>query len=203
MKRRKPESLGRTLALTTAALLLYVPANLYPIATLPINNRPTEYTVFEGVIDLSKAGLWDLALLVFFASFAIPILKLLGLGWCIFSVMRKSEQRLRAKTRAYRVVEEIGRWSMVDPFVIGAFVPVMDYKGLIYARAEAGVVPFTAVVILTIVSAKTFDPRLMWDSGAQRSSKRQTKPRRARCRRAAASAVGGRGWYGRSRSRRS
>lgn len=162
--RRKPESLSRTIALTLAGLLLYIPANLYPLATLPIHYQPTTYTVLEGVIELAQNGLWDLAILVFTASFAIPFLKLAGIGWCIFSVLRRSNTHLVAKTHTYRMVEEIGRWSMVDPFVIGAFVPVMNYNSLIYGRAEPAAVPFTCVVILTIIAAKTFDPRLMWDA---------------------------------------
>ena len=164
IRRRKPEAVSRTIALTGAALLLYIPANIYPLATLPINYQPTTYTVLQGVIELAQAGLWDLALLVFAASFLIPFLKLAGIGWCVVSVLRRSRRHLVLKTRAYRVVEEIGRWSMVDPFVIGAFVPVMNYNALIYGRAEAAALPFTMVVVLTIVSARTFDPRLMWDA---------------------------------------
>jgi len=168
VRRRKPQSISRTIALTLAALLLYIPANIYPLATLPINYKPTKYTVLQGVIDLAQAGLWDLAILVFCASFLIPFLKLVGLTWCVVSVLRRSDRHLVAKARTYRVVEEIGRWSMVDPFVIGAFVPVMNYNALIYGRAEAASVPFTAVVVLTIISAKTFDPRLMWDAARRR-----------------------------------
>lgn len=164
VRRRKPEAMSRTIALTLAALLLYIPANIYPLATLPINYQPTTYTVLQGVIELARAGLWDLAILVFSASFLIPFLKLIGIGWCVLSVLRRSSRHLVLKTRTYRVVEEIGRWSMVDPFVIGAFVPVMNYNALIYGRAEAASVPFTLVVVLTIVSARTFDPRLMWDA---------------------------------------
>lgn len=163
--KRKPESISRTIALTLAGALLYIPANLYPLATLPIHYQPTTYTVLEGVIELAQAGLWDLAILVFTASFAIPFLKLAGIGWCLWSVLRRSSRHLVAKTHTYRVVEELGRWSMVDPFVIGAFVPVMNYNALIYGRAEPAAVPFTAVVILTIIAAKAFDPRLMWDAG--------------------------------------
>ena len=164
---RQAFSVSRTLALTIAAVLLYIPANIYPLATLPIGFHPTKYTVLQGVIDLFQAGLLGLALLVFTASFAIPMLKLVGLGWCVASVLTRSNRRLVAKTRTYRVVEEIGRWSMVDPFVIGCFVPVMHYNALIYGRAEPAAVPFTAVVILTIISAKTFDPRLMWDAAGR------------------------------------
>jgi paraquat-inducible protein A len=165
---RKPESQGRSLALTAAAVLFYIPANLYPLATLPIGLTPTKYTVLEGIIDLADAKLIGLAVLVFCASFAIPFLKLAGLSWCISSVMRRSKRRLVTKTRLFNVIEEIGRWSMVDPFVIGCFTPVMHYNAFIYGRAEAAAVPFTAVVILTIIASKTFDPRRMWDAARSR-----------------------------------
>ena len=164
---RKPEAVGRASALSLAALLFYIPANLLPLATLPIGLTPTRYTVLQGVIDLGQAHLFGLALLVFCASFAIPFLKLVGLGWCLASVLRRSSTRLRAKTRLYRVVEEIGRWSMVDPFVIACFVPVMQYNALIYGRAEAAATPFALVVVLTIVAARCFDPRIMWDAARQ------------------------------------
>jgi paraquat-inducible protein A len=167
LRRRRKYSIPRTAALTIAAVLLYIPANVFPLATLPIHYHPTKYTVLQGVIDLFQAGLFGLALLVLTASFAIPGLKLVGLGWCVQSVLRRSPDRLVLKTRTYRVVEEIGRWSMVDPFVIGCFTPVMHYNALIYGRAEPAAVPFTAVVVLTIISAKTFDPRLMWDAAGR------------------------------------
>jgi paraquat-inducible protein A len=161
---RKPQSMARTAALGIAALLLYFPANLYPLATLPIGLIPTRYTVLQGVIDLGAAQLWGLALLVFTASFAIPFLKIAGLSWLVISVLRRSAKRLVFKTRLYGVIEEIGRWSMIDPFVICCFTPVMHYNALIYGRAEAAAVPFTAVVLLTTLASKTFDPRRIWDA---------------------------------------
>ncbi len=165
---RKPESVGRSSALTLAALLFYVPANLLPLATLPIGLTPTRYTVLQGVIDLVQANLWGLAALVFSASFAIPFLKLAGMGWCLFSVWRGSSRHLRGKTRLYHIVEEIGRWSMVDPFVIACFVPVMQYNALIYGRAEAAATPFAMVVVMTMLATRCFDPRLMWDAIGRR-----------------------------------
>jgi paraquat-inducible protein A len=161
---REVDSVTRTLALTSAGLLLYIPANVFPIATLPIGLHPTKYNVLQGVIDLGQAGLFGLALLVFCASFAIPFLKLAGIGYCLVSVVRKSRRHLVAKTRIYRVVAEIGRWSMVDPFVIACFVPVMHYNTFIYGRAEAAAPAFAGVVILTMIAARSFDPRLMWDA---------------------------------------
>jgi paraquat-inducible protein A len=164
---RRSDSVSRTIALLLAAVLLYFPANLYSIATIPIDLRPTAYTVFGGIIDLSKSRLFGLALLVFCASFAIPILKMVGLSWCAVSSMRRSNRRLIGKTRVYRLLEEIGRWSMVDPFTIACFVPVMDFNALLYGRAGPAATPFAAVVILTTIAVKCFDPREMWDRAAR------------------------------------
>jgi paraquat-inducible protein A len=161
---REQDAVGRTIALTLAGVLLYIPANILPIATLPIGLHPTRYNVLQGVIDLGQAGLFGLALLVFCASFAIPMLKLAGIAYCLASVLRRSSRRLVLKTRIYRVVEEIGRWSMVDPFVIACFVPVMQYNAVIYGRAESAAPAFASVVVVTMIAARAFDPRLMWDA---------------------------------------
>jgi len=169
VRARRPDSVSRTIALLMAAVLLYFPANLYPIATIPIDFTPTSYTVFGGIIDLSKSRLIGLALLVFVASFAIPILKMAGLSWCASSSMRHSNQRLIGKTWVYRLIEEIGRWSMIDPFTIACFIPVMDFNSLLYGRAGPAATPFAAVVILTTLAVKSFDPRQMWDRAGNSS----------------------------------
>jgi len=161
---RRPNAIGRATAFTLAALALYLPANLYPIATLPIGLAPAAYTVIEGVKDLIDSDLYGLALLVFTASFLIPFLKLASLMWCIGSVLLKSRRHLILKTKLYRAVEEIGRWSMLDPFVIACAVPVLQYNQLIYGRAEPGATAFAAVVILTMLATHAFDARLMWDA---------------------------------------
>lgn len=160
---RKKNSYSRSLALLLAAGLLYLPANIYPIATIPINLRPTSYTVLGGVIDLVRSHLLALAGLVFTASFTIPLLKMLGLAWCASSALCGSCRFLIGKTRVYRVIEEIGRWSMVDPLTIACFVPVLQFNALIDGHAEPAVVPFAAVVILTTLAVQLFDPRRMWD----------------------------------------
>ena len=166
VRARRADSVPRTMALLLAAVLLYFPANLYPIATIPIDFRPTAYTVLGGIIDLSKSRLLGLALLVFCASFAIPILKMAGLSWCAVSSLRRSNKGLIGKTRVYRLLEEIGRWSMIDPFTIACFIPVMDFNVLLYGRAGPAATPFAAVVILTTLAVKCFDPRQMWDRAA-------------------------------------
>jgi paraquat-inducible protein A len=160
---RKKNPYTRSLALLLAAGLMYLPANIYPIATIPIDFRPTSYTVLGGVIDLVRSHLLALAALVFTASFTIPLLKMLGLAWCASSALCGSCRFLVGKTRVYRVVEEIGRWSMVDPLTIACFVPVMQFNALIDGHAEPAVVPFSAVVILTTLAVQFFDPRKMWD----------------------------------------
>jgi paraquat-inducible protein A len=160
---RRPEGLSRSIALLSAAALLYLPANLYPIATIPVGFTSVSYTVLGGIKELAVAGFFGLAVLVFCASLAVPLLKMVGLSWCTLSVIRRSRARLVGKTRAYRWLEEIGRWSMVDPFTIACFVPVLHYNSLVDSRAEAAAVPFAAVVILTTLAVRAFDPRLMWD----------------------------------------
>jgi len=162
--RRKMNAYSRSMALLMAAGLLYLPANIYPIATIPIDITPTSYTVLGGVVDLVKSHLIALAALVFTASFTIPLLKMLALAWCASSAMCGSCRFLIGKTRAYRLIEEIGRWSMVDPLTIACFVPVLQFNALIDGRAEPAVVPFAAVVILTTLAVRFFDPRRMWDA---------------------------------------
>ena len=164
VRRRIRGSIEIAIALTAAGILLYIPANIFPIATIPIGLHPQSYNVLGGVIDLLDAHLIGLALLVFTASFAIPLFKLVGLSWCLISVFRRSKRRLRAKTRVYRVIEEIGRWSMVDPLVIALFVPVTRFNNVISSSAGPAAPFFTAVVVLTMISALCFDPRLMWDA---------------------------------------
>jgi paraquat-inducible protein A len=160
---RRPEGTARAIALLLTSILLYLPANVYPIAMIPIDFKPTSYTVIGGIIDLARSHLIGLALLVFCASFAIPLLKMIGLAWCAVSSLRHSTKRLIAKTHVYRVIEEIGRWSMVDPFSIACFVPVMHFNDFVDGRAEPAVTPFAAVVILTTLAVRLFDPRRMWD----------------------------------------
>jgi paraquat-inducible protein A len=164
---RKKNPYSRSMALLLAAGLMYLPANIFPIATIPIDLRPTAYTVLGGVIDLVRSHLLGLAALVFTASFTIPLLKMLGLAWCASSAMCGSKRFLVGKTRVFRVVEEIGRWSMVDPLTIACFVPVLQFNALIDGHAEPAVVPFSAVVILTTLAVQLFDPRKMWDVAGQ------------------------------------
>ncbi len=169
LETRKRDAVGRAAAFTLAAVVFYAPANLLPIATIPINLQPTAYNIIGGVHDLITSGLYGLAGLVFLASFLIPIAKLTAIAWFIYSVRSHSTRSLVFKTRLYQVVDEIGRWSMVDPLVIACFVPVVHYNALLTGRADDAAPFFTGVVILTIIAAKAFDPRLMWDVSETRA----------------------------------
>ena len=161
---RRPGGVRRAAALTLAGLVLYLPANLFPMATIPIGLEPSSYTVIEGVKDLFQARLWGLGLLVFSASFAIPLLKLLGMSWFVGSVLSRSGRWLLPKTRLYAAVEEIGRWSMVDPLVIALFIPVMQFNAKLYGRAGPAATAFAGVVVLTMIATRLFDPRRLWDA---------------------------------------
>lgn len=164
---RKPASVARTLALAIAALALYVPANVFPMNTNVQLGREVDYRIIDGVEDLFRAGFWPLGILIFCTSIAIPLLKLVGLGWFLASIRRRSSRRLVAKTKLYRLIDEIGRWSNVDVFTIVIFVPMIQFGSLAIASAGIGGVAFIAVVTLTMFASRIFDPRLMWDAAGE------------------------------------
>ncbi|WP_174286425.1 paraquat-inducible protein A [Sphingomonas bacterium] len=161
---RKTNSVAITTALVSAGLILYLPANLLPMAMTIQLTAPAPYTVFGGIVDLARAGLWGLAVLVFVASFAIPLLKLTGMCWLLWSVHSGSTHGLRLKTRLHHIIHEVGRWSMVDVLAIGTFVPLMQFDQIANAQAMPGMVAFLGVVITTMFSTHSFDTRLLWDA---------------------------------------
>lgn len=120
-------------------------------------------TIISGVIYLLLSGMWPLALLVFFASVVVPLAKLFILSYLLFSVQRKSRWRPRDRTRLYRITEAVGRWSMVDIYVVTILVALVKLGALATIEAGSGAVFFGAVVVVTMFAAMTFDPRLIWD----------------------------------------
>lgn len=161
---RKPDSLTRTWALTLTAYILYVPANLLPIMTVTMSGRGEPDTILSGVKELLLGGMWPLALLVFFASITVPVLKLLVLTYLLLSVQFKSRWRPRERTVLYRLTESIGRWSMIDIFVIAILVALVKLGSLATIDAGVGAVAFGGVVVTTMFAAMSFDPRLIWDA---------------------------------------
>ncbi|MCK8783092.1 PqiA/YebS family transporter subunit [Roseomonas sp. NAR14] len=164
LHRRKPNSIARTWALITAAVVLYVPANYYPVMNVITLGQGGPHTILGGVEEFIESGFWPLALIVFLASVAVPMLKLLGLLSMLLGVHARSDLRLRDRTRLYRVVDAIGRWSMIDVFVVSVLVSVVHFGRLANIVAENGALCFAGVVILTMFAAEAFDPRLMWDA---------------------------------------
>ena len=164
---RKPDMMIRTSALLIAGLALYFPANLYPMSIAVQAGREVPHRIIDGVAELFKAGFWPLGVIIFCTSIAIPLLKILGLGGLLVSVQRRSASALVGKTRFYRFIDEIGRWSNVDVFTIAVFVPLMQFGALASARASWGATAFTLVVVLTMAASRSFDPRMVWDAGLE------------------------------------
>jgi len=162
--RRQPFSLMRASALVAAGYLLYPVANYFPMSMQIQLDEVKGHTITNGIEQLIGAGFWPLAIVIFCTSVAIPLLKLCGLTWLIWSVWRRSDRGLVFKTRVYRFILEIGRWSNVDVFTIAIFLPLMQFGSLVSVRAGQGAPAFLAVIVLTMFAARFFDPRLMWDN---------------------------------------
>ena len=160
---RKPNSIARTWALILAAYLFYIPANVLPVMAVTSLGKTQADTILSGVIYLLLHGMWPLALLIFFASVMVPMLKLVILTFLLVSVQRRSRWRPVDRTRLYRITEAVGRWSMVDIYVVTILVALVKLGNLATIEARAGAVFFAAVVISTMFAAMTFDPRSIWD----------------------------------------
>jgi paraquat-inducible protein A len=163
LHRRKPDSLARAWALMIAAVILYIPANLYPVMTVIYLGQGDPSTIMGGVIMLLHEGMVPVALLVFFASVVVPVLKIAGLAFLLVSVQKRSTWRPRQRTVLYRVIEGVGRWSMVDVFMIAILTALVKLGALASIEPGHGAVAFSGVVILTMVAAMSFDPKLIWD----------------------------------------
>jgi paraquat-inducible protein A len=161
---RKPDSIARTWALVIAALVCYIPANALPIMTVTSLGRTQSDTILSGVIYFIHSGMWPIALVIFIASIFVPLLKLLILMLLLVSVQRGMRWRPKDRTRLYRITEAIGRWSMVDIFVVTILVALVHLGALANIEAQAGAAFFAAVVVITIIAAMSFDPRLIWDA---------------------------------------
>lgn len=161
---RKQRSLERTWALVIAAILCYLPANLFPVMTVISLGKRQSDTIMSGVVYLLTHHMWPLALIIFIASVFVPLMKLVILVFLLISVQRRSSWRPVDRTRLYRLTEMIGRWSMVDIYVVTILVALVRLGNLATIEAGAGAVFFGAVVVLTILAAESFDPRLIWDT---------------------------------------
>lgn len=167
---RRAHAVQRTWAFLIAATILYIPANALPVLTTNTLVSSQSDTIISGVIYLYTSGSWPLALIVLIASVMIPLGKIAALGFVLVTVQRESATNNRQRTRMYRIVEFIGRWSMLDVFVDTFVVALVQLAPLMAVEPGPGVVYFMGVVVLTMFAAQSFDPRMIWDAAAARKA---------------------------------
>jgi paraquat-inducible protein A len=160
---RHKNSLTRTWALLLTSIILYVPANLLPITLTTALGRTEGDTIMQGVIYFMMSGEWPIGLVIFTASIMIPMLKMIALTYLLVSVQRHSSHRPLQKAKIYRAVELVGRWSMIDVFVVTIMVALVQMGTVATMAAGSGAIFFCAVVIISMLAAASFDPRLIWD----------------------------------------
>lgn len=160
---RKPDSLRRTIALITSAACLYIPANIFPIMTVTELGAGVPHTIIGGIIELMHGGMMPIALLVLVASILVPLLKLAGLTLLVLCVHLQWQVNPKLLTVIYRIIAFVGRWSMLDIFMISILIALVDNRGVAQVLAGPAATAFAAVVVLTMFAAKAFDPRLLWD----------------------------------------
>ena len=161
---RRPNSIARTWALLLTAFLLYIPANLLPMMTVNRFGHGSPSTIIGGVFELIDADLLPIAVVVFVASILVPTLKLIGIALLLYSVQRRQLLSARQRILMFRFIEWIGRWSMLDIFVIAILVAMVSFGNLASIEGGVGAMAFAAVVVLTMLAALAFDPRLIWDN---------------------------------------
>ena len=161
---RRPNSIGRTWALLLTAFLLYIPANLLPMMTVNKLGQGSPSTIIGGVIELIDSGMLPIAVVVFVASILVPTFKLVGIALLLYSVQRHQLLSARQRILMFRFIEWIGRWSMLDIFVMAILVAMVSFGNLANIEAGPASMAFASVVILTMLAALTFDPRLIWDN---------------------------------------
>ena len=164
LHKRKPASLTRCTALVIAALVLYIPANILPVMVVSGMGKSEGDTIISGVIYLATTGDLALGIILFIASILVPSFKLLILIMLLLTTHFKSQWRMKDRTRLYRITEFIGRWSMVDIFVATLMAALIQIEGLLVIEVGFGALAFGSVVVLTILAAMSFDPRLIWDN---------------------------------------
>ena len=168
---RKPDSVNRSWALLITSMIMYIPANLLPMMHTSSLFGSQSDTIMSGVVYFWTSGSWYLALIIFFASIMVPLLKMLALIVLLVSVQRRSRWQPVQRTKLYRLVEAVGRWSMLDVYVVAVIVALVQLQALATIVPGPGAIAFGAVVVLTMFSAMAFDPRLIWDPLEEKSDR--------------------------------
>jgi paraquat-inducible protein A len=160
---RHPHSLQRTTALLFSSFLLYIPANVFPIMTVNQFGAGDAHTIAGGIVELIDSGMIPIGMLVLVASILVPSSKLIGIGLLLLCAHFRWQINARRWTVMYRIIAFVGRWSMLDIFMISILVDLVDFGGIQIIAGPAATA-FAAVVILTMFAAENFDPRLLWDN---------------------------------------
>ena len=166
LRTRKPQSLQRTWALLISAIVMYLPANLVPVMITTSLFGTQQDTILSGVIYFWVSGSYELAAVIFIASFLVPLFKLSALLLLLVTVQQRSSWRQLERARLYHLLELIGRWSMLDVFVVSLLAGLVQIQGFAVVTAGVGIAAFGAVVVLTMLASLCFDPRLIWDSAS-------------------------------------
>lgn len=163
LHRRRIDSLNRTWAFLIAACIMYIPANMMPVMITSTLLDEQRDTIMSGIVYFWASGSWELAIVVFVASFMVPLFKLVALIILTVSARRRSSWQRLQRAKLYRVVETIGRWSMLDVFVVSLLTGLVQIEGFAKITAGIGVAAFGSVVVFTMLASLSFDPRLIWD----------------------------------------
>ncbi|MDR6917416.1 paraquat-inducible protein A [Pseudomonas sp. 3296] len=163
LHRRKSNSLARTWAYMFTALAFYVPANLLPVMNTKMVGNGADSTIMSGVLEFWQHGAWDIALIIFIASIAVPGIKFVALTMLLVTVQRESLWARKERSQLYRFVEIIGYWSMLDVIVVALVASLVKFQALADIEPRPGILFFGLVVVFTMLAAMSFDPRLIWD----------------------------------------
>lgn len=159
-------NLSRAAALALAAAVMLVPANMLPVLSTNTGGQARTDTILSGIVSLWRDGMWAIAAIVFAASILIPLLKLVGLAWLLVAVRRRTTHRRRGLTKLYHVLDLIGRWSMLDVFLVAFLAGAVQFGALATIEPRAGIVAFAAAVVLTVLATDAFEPKLLWADAA-------------------------------------
>jgi paraquat-inducible protein A len=160
---RKQDSINRAWALLIAAMIMYVPANTEPMMRTTSLGNTSADTILEGVIYFLTHGDWPLAVVIFAASVMLPLLKMVAIAYILISVQRGSASKKSEKTNLYKLAEILGKWSMLDIFVVGLMAGLVQLGALTTIAPGPACIAFASVVILTMFAEMAFDPKLIWD----------------------------------------
>ncbi|HEX2853059.1 MAG TPA: paraquat-inducible protein A [Opitutaceae bacterium] len=160
--RLRSEKLANATAFSVAAAVMLIPANFLPILSTQTSGHRRTDTIFSGTVELWRHDLWAIAVIVFVASIVIPVLKLAGLGWLLLQARRGNTRDARRLTRLYGALDFIGRWSMLDVFLVAFLSGIVRFGAFSTVEPRSGIVAFAIAVVLTVLATHAFDPRVLW-----------------------------------------